>query len=134
MVCSAGGGRISQEFSRKCIEMVKDKRFADWKIDIILGNYSQLQWPYGQTEIYSKENVTIHRKLKDLYLLHASADCVICSGGYNSLVESMQGKDKTYLPILSWTLLLKKNRFIILEISGNIIQLQKLHLLNQWRI
>lgn len=94
MVCSAGGGRISQEFSRKCIELAKDKRFADWKIDIILGNYSQLQWPYGQTEIYSKKNVTIHRKLKDLYLLHASADCVICSGGYNSLVESMQGKDK----------------------------------------
>ena len=74
--------------------MAKDKRFADWKIDIVLGNYSQLLWPYGQTEIYTKENVTIHRKLKDLYLLHASADCVICSGGYNSLVESMQGKDK----------------------------------------
>ena len=42
IVCSAGGGRISQEFSRKCIEMAKDKRFADWKIDIILGNYSQI--------------------------------------------------------------------------------------------
>lgn len=94
MVCSAGGGRISQEFSRKCIEMAKDKRFADWKIDIILGNYSQIPWPYGQTEIYAQENVTIHRKMKELYLLHASADCVICSGGYNSLVESMQGRDK----------------------------------------
>lgn len=94
MVCSAGGGRISQDFSKKCIEMAKDKRFADWKIDIILGNYSQLPWPYGQTETFSIGNITIHRKLKNLYLLHASADCVICAGGYNSLIESMQGKDK----------------------------------------
>lgn len=44
--------------------------------------------------IFTKENVTVHRSLKDLYLLHASADCIICSGGYNSLVESMQGKGK----------------------------------------
>lgn len=32
MVCSAGGGRISQEFSRKCIELAKDKRFADGRL------------------------------------------------------------------------------------------------------
>jgi predicted glycosyltransferase len=30
-----------------------------------------------------------------LYKLHASADFVICSGAYNSLLESMQGRNKT---------------------------------------
>ena len=94
MVCSAGGGKISQDFSKNCIEMSKDNRFSDWKIDIILGNYSQLPWLYEKSEVSIKENVTIHRSLKDLYLLHASADCVVCSGGYNSLIESMQGKVK----------------------------------------
>lgn len=74
--------------------MSQDKRFADWKIDIILGNYSEMPWIYGNSETQTIDNVTIHRKLKDLYLLHASADCVVCSGGYNSLLESMQGRVK----------------------------------------
>jgi len=94
MVCSAGGGKISRNFSTKCIKMSQDKRFADWKIDIILGNYSEMPWIYGNSETQTIDNVTIHRKLKDLYLLHASADCVVCSGGYNSLLESMQGRVK----------------------------------------
>lgn len=94
LVCSAGGGKISREFSKKCIEMSKDKRLADWSIDIILGNYSQISWPYGLSDTYNNRNVTIHKKLKDLYLLHASADCIVCSGGYNFLLESIQGKPK----------------------------------------
>ena len=94
MVCSAGGGRTSKEFSTKCIEMSMDERLADWKIDIILGNYSTIQWPYGRPEIVVKENVTVYRSMSDMYLLHASADCVVCAGGYNSLLEAMQGKTK----------------------------------------
>mgnify|MGYP001673538793 CR=1 FL=1 len=55
MVCSADGGRIGLEFSMKCIEMAKDKRFADWKIDIIISYYSQIPWTNSQFDFYKRK-------------------------------------------------------------------------------
>ena len=67
----------------KCIELSRDNRLKDWKVDIIFGYYSSILWPFGDVLNYTTKNVTFHKWIKDLYL-HASADCVVCSGGYNS--------------------------------------------------
>ena len=91
MVCSAGGGKKGEEFINKCIELSRDNRLKDWKVDIIFGYYSSILWPFGDVLNYTTKNVTFHKWIKDLYLLHASADCVVCSGGYNTLTETMQG-------------------------------------------
>lgn len=94
MVCSAGGGKRGEEFIKKCIELSRDNRLKDWKVDIIFGYYSSILWPFGDVFNYTTKNVTFHKWIKDLYLLHASADCVVCSGGYNTLTETMQGIKK----------------------------------------
>lgn len=94
LVCSAGGGKRGNEFIEKCIELSSIKSFNDWKIDIIFGNYSSMPWPFGDQQHHTVNNVTFHKWIKDLYLIHAAADCVICSGGYNTLTETMQGIDK----------------------------------------
>lgn len=91
MVCSAGGGKKGEEFINKCIELSRDNRLKDWKVDIIFGYYSSILWPFGDVLNYTTKNVTFHKWINNLYLLHASADCVVCSGGYNTLTETMQG-------------------------------------------
>ena len=91
MVCSAGGGKRGEEFIKKCIELSSVDALRNWKIDIIFGNYSSIPWPFGNVQHYASNNVTFHKWIKDLYLIHAAADCVVCAGGYNTLTETMQG-------------------------------------------
>lgn len=94
IVCSDGGGRKGEPLLEQCIELSKKNRFKDCQFDIILGYYSSLLNKYPQR---INDNVRIINHTKDLYLLHASADFVICTGAYNSLIESLQGKPKTIL-------------------------------------
>lgn len=94
MVCSAGGGKRGGDFIKKCIGLSHANSLSEWKIDIIFGNYSSISWPFGDMQHHTTKNVTFHKWIKDLYLLHAAADCVVCSGGYNTLTETMQGIKK----------------------------------------
>lgn len=97
IVCSVGGGQKGTSLIKKCIELSKDNRFSDFQIDIILGKYSPLDWQSVATDSHFKENVRISKWIDNLYLLHASADCIVCSGAYNTLLECMQGKNKTVI-------------------------------------
>ena len=92
VVCSDGGGKKGASFIKECIKLSQDKRFEDFQFDIVLGYYSPLLKEIPDCE---NANVRIIKWTNLLYKLHASADFVICSGAYNSLLESMQGRNKT---------------------------------------
>lgn len=98
VVCSAGGGRMGEELIRTCLEIARSGRFDGVKFDIVRGYYSDLPW---QNNAYVNQSLCsdiIYSRSTDLLpLMHASADCVICSGGYNSLLETIQGREKHVL-------------------------------------
>lgn len=98
IVCSAGGGRLGDALVKKCVELSTNPRFADCHFDVVWGGYSDLAWPNDLYDtIRVNERVVYSRKTSALPQMHASADVVICSGGYNSLMESMQGRTKNVL-------------------------------------
>lgn len=98
IVCSAGGGRLGDSLIKHCIKLSTNSKFSDYYFDVVFGGYSDVPWPnelYDTIQINDK--VKFSRKTSALPLMHASADFVICSGGYNSLMESMQGREKHVL-------------------------------------
>ena len=121
IVCSVGGGRKGEHYIKKCISIASDFKYRDYIFDIVLGHYSPLD-----ANIYIKShnipsNIRIHQSIKNLYLLNASADIVFCTGAYNSLIESMQGKKKT---IISMSVM---DDDIENEQTNNIINLSKFY-------
>jgi predicted glycosyltransferase len=46
---------------------------------------------FDSTESTMDGRVRLHQERRDLPLLHAAADIVICNGSYNSIVEAMEG-------------------------------------------
>lgn len=97
IVCSVGGGRKGDNYIRKCISIATDSKYRDCIFDIVLGHYSIVDANIYRKSHNIPSNVRIHQSINKLYLLNASADIVICTGAYNSLVESMQGKIKTII-------------------------------------
>ena len=91
VVCSAGGGKRGATLIKECIKLSLDIRYKDFQFDVILGYYSPLLSDIPKP---MNHNIRIIQWTNALYKLHASADYVICSGAYNSLTESMQGKSK----------------------------------------
>ena len=94
VVCSDGGGRKGADLIKECFRLSQDKKFEDFQFDIILGYYSPL---LENLPLSLSQNVRIIRWTNLLYKLHASADYVICTGAYNSLLESIQGRTKTII-------------------------------------
>jgi predicted glycosyltransferase len=86
VVISAGGGRRAEEFLRYCIDVAASMRNAEF--DVIFG-------PRGNAtligRVSSSQNCRISKERKDLAELHAAADVVVTSGGYNSLLEAATG-------------------------------------------
>lgn len=94
IVCSVGGGKRGSDYIKACLDIALKNENLDIVFDIVLGHYSTLTESSLSEMIKGKTNIRIHNSIKDLYLLNASADIVVCSGAYNSLVEAMQGKEK----------------------------------------
>jgi predicted glycosyltransferase len=94
IVCSAGGGKLGESLIENCVALSKRREFKNCQFDIIHGYYSALKWAYTPYNNIQIDNVRLSKNISNLYLLHASADAVICSGGYNSLIESIQGNSK----------------------------------------
>lgn len=93
IVCSIGGGRVGNELLDACYKLACNDKFNDCFFDIILGEYNiNKAIPIG-----CQRNVCVSKWIDDLYMYHASADIVICSGAYNTLLECMQGLDKKVL-------------------------------------
>lgn len=98
IVCSAGGGRLGERLIEKCLSIAKDPSFSSHYFDIVSGYYGDFEWPSDLYDVVSiAPNVTLSKKNKHLAYMHAAADIVICSGGYNSLTEAMQGRNKHIL-------------------------------------
>ena len=97
IVCSAGSGRVGEQLIQACVGLTKDERFKDFYFDIIIGPYSAIKWEHHPYYHYDDGHIRVIRQISQLHLLHASADVVICSGAYNSLLEAMQGTPKHIL-------------------------------------
>jgi predicted glycosyltransferase len=89
IVCSAGGGQIGEKLIKKCIGL--SSTFKNVFFDIILGPRSCIVWEEITSTYMDRENVRLHKESTYLPLLHASADIFVSTGGYNSLLEALQG-------------------------------------------
>lgn len=86
VVCSAGSGirsrRLVEAFFHSC------RRFPMVRFDIVLGSRSAAP---SLKEMSLTPNARVSTIRPDLPDLHAACDVVMCSGGYNSVVEAMAG-------------------------------------------
>ncbi len=95
VVCSVGGGKLGEDLIAYYVTITEE--FPDLYFDIVLGPRSRL--PLGLADTCNSR-VRISRERRDLPLLHASCDVLICRGGYNSLMEAVVGQAKVLvLPI-----------------------------------
>lgn len=98
VVVSAGGGQLGESLIRYAIELAAQHQ--DVLFDIVNGPRSSLPSSTG-SELSHHNNLRIHAENRHLPLLNASADIVICSGGYNTLLEALQGNARI-LCVPSW--------------------------------
>jgi predicted glycosyltransferase len=89
LVCSAGGGASGERLLTEAIAI--SKTLKDLVMDVVLGPHSRLGWQSPLDSVTGDFNLRLHRECRALPLLHAAADVVVCPGGYNSLVEVMEG-------------------------------------------
>ncbi len=92
VVCSAGGGALGEQLIEECTQL--PGHFPDVFFDIITGPRTAKQWTFLSADMHVEGKVRLHRETSMLAKLHASADVVICAGGYNSLVEAMEGQSR----------------------------------------
>ena len=88
IVVSAGGGQLGESLIEYSIEM--SRSYPDVQFDIIFGPRSNLLGNTSKVRNLGK-NVCVQLESSKMPLLNASADIVICSGGYNTLLEALQG-------------------------------------------
>jgi predicted glycosyltransferase len=91
VVASAGGGQMSEVLIERCCELARTR--GDIAFDVVLGPRSNLPWAQYRS-VVREGNLRLHREAREMPYLHASADLVISSGGYNSLLETLQGNAK----------------------------------------
>lgn len=72
-----------------CLEPVKTH--ADIAFDLVLGPRSRATWSEKHDLLAGRGKVRLHQETSQLPRLHASADLVISTGGYNSVLETLQG-------------------------------------------
>jgi predicted glycosyltransferase len=97
-VVSAGGGQLGENLIRYAVEL--SAQHPDVLFDIVVGPRSSLPDSIGR-EHRSRNNLRVHSESRDMPMLNASADIVICSGGYNTLLEALQGNARI-LCVPSW--------------------------------
>ena len=90
IVCSAGGGTLGESLIKECVRV--SKQMSDCFFDIVVGPRSSLRWEYKTSEVFGDGRVRMHRECQHLPMLHAACDVAVISGGYNSLVEAMEGR------------------------------------------
>ncbi|MFI7542416.1 hypothetical protein [Actinoplanes sp. NPDC049599] len=89
VVASAGGGQLGEELVERCRTLARARR--DVTFDVVLGPRSRLPWADPHRSVLTEGNLRLHRETREMPYLHASADLVVTSGGYNSLLETLQG-------------------------------------------
>jgi predicted glycosyltransferase len=89
VVCSAGGGKLGERLVDECEGLARE--YPEVAFDIVHGPRSAKSWPPVSTSTFEDANIRYIRETTALPVLHAACDLVICPGGYNSLVEAMEG-------------------------------------------
>jgi predicted glycosyltransferase len=89
IVCSAGGGMLGETFVQQCLALADS--MADARFDVVYGPRSADPWPWRGTTEVMRGRVRLIQSTPYLARLHASCDLLVCSGGYNSIVEAMAG-------------------------------------------
>lgn len=92
VVASAGGGQLGETLIEGCLGLARAHK--DIAFDIVLGPRSSLPWERRHGTTIVRDNLHLHKEVPHMSYLNASADLVISSGGYNSLLETLQGNAK----------------------------------------
>ena len=91
VVCSAGGGALGEDILFECLQVAT--AMSGVHFDIVLGpkSHSRLPLALGCSQ---SGNIRLHKQVPRLSMLHASADVVVCTAGYNTLVEALEGHSR----------------------------------------
>jgi predicted glycosyltransferase len=89
-VASAGGGQHGEALIAASCDLAA--AHPGIAFDIVIGPRSNLDPERLAERSRAAINLRLHRQVSDMAALHAAADIVISSGGYNSLLESLQGQ------------------------------------------
>jgi predicted glycosyltransferase len=89
-VASAGGGQHGEQLVQASCNLAH--YFPQVTFDVVIGPRSNLSYDKLRRPISSARNLRLHREYPNLAPMHAAADIVISSGGYNSLLEALQGR------------------------------------------
>ncbi|WP_433364823.1 hypothetical protein [Streptosporangium sp. CA-115845] len=92
VVASAGGGQLGEPLIEGCLELVR--AYPDVTFDIVQGPRSNIAWTWRHRDVIETGNLRLHRETHQMPFFHAGADLVVSSGGYNSLLEALQGNAK----------------------------------------
>ncbi len=90
VVASAGGGQTGEATVETSIALAR--AYPQFAFDIVLGPRSNLSADIVTPDESGGGRVRIYREVPDMATRHASADLVISSGGYNSVLETLQGR------------------------------------------
>lgn len=89
VVASAGGGQHGEALVESCYALAKKR--PEVAFDIVAGPRSRLCWGKGEHAVLEQGNLRLHRETPSLPMLNRAADVVVTSGGYNTLIEALQG-------------------------------------------
>lgn len=89
-VASAGGGQWGEPLIEACLALAE--RDSQVRFDIVLGPRTSLSRPKNSPEYRAGGRIRLHGACHHLAALHAAADVVITTGGYNSILEALQGQ------------------------------------------
>jgi predicted glycosyltransferase len=90
VVASAGGGQRGEALIRGCLAVARTH--PQIVFDIVCGPRSSIRWDGPDRTVVEGGDVRLHQEVRHMPDLHAGADLVITSGGYNSLLETLQGR------------------------------------------
>jgi len=89
VVASAGGGQMGEPLIESCLQLAGMHR--DIVFDVVQGPRSRLPWEHRHDTVIVRDNLRLHKETFQMPYLNAAANLVICSSGYNSLLETLQG-------------------------------------------
>jgi predicted glycosyltransferase len=90
VVCSAGGGQLGERLAEECLRLSRTMP-EPFVFDVIAGPKSRVGEEWRPSEALWEGRNRRMVEHRDLPLLHAAADAVVSAGGYNSIVEAMEG-------------------------------------------
>lgn len=128
VVASAGGGQHGEGLIKACINMAK--MHPSIYFDIVMGPRSNTSWDHPERETKDWGKMRVHKHVSWLSSMNSGADLVITSGGYNTILEALQGQadllcfpSRTDLRDEQYHHAMRLQRFVNIDISIDVSQL-----------